>query len=64
MVKYACAFSQLELGKYFEWIIKTFKGSKENDVPENEYVPFKTKAFEKKWDNTTSKTIWPVPVVF
>ena len=40
MVKYACAFSQLELGKYFEWIIKTFKGSKENDVPENEYVVY------------------------
>ena len=23
MVNYACAFSQSELGKYFEWIIKT-----------------------------------------
>ena len=24
MVNYACAFSQSELGKYFEWIIKLF----------------------------------------
>ena len=26
MVNYACAFSQSELGKYFEWIIKRFMG--------------------------------------
>ena len=26
MVNYACAFSQSELGKYFEWIIKRFIG--------------------------------------
>ena len=26
MVNYACAFSQSELGKYFEWIIKPFMG--------------------------------------
>ena len=26
MVNYACAFSQSELGKYFEWIIKHFMG--------------------------------------
>ena len=25
MVRYECAFSQSELGKYFEWIIITFK---------------------------------------
>ena len=24
MVNYVCAFSQSELGKYFEWIISTF----------------------------------------
>ena len=27
MVNYACAFSQSELGKYFEWAIINFKGN-------------------------------------
>ena len=27
MVNYACAFSQSELGKYFEWIIKLLKAN-------------------------------------
>ena len=30
MVSYACAFSQSELGKYFEWIIIQVMGANQN----------------------------------
>ena len=55
MVNYACAFSQSELGKYFEWIIKLFnKLSKIYKKKDQHFRQFDSKFFNLLYSSNSN----------
>ena len=53
MVNYACAFSQSESGKYFEWIIITCISVLHHQGPVHTYL------FLFEWTDIIFSTVWP-----